>query len=127
MSFFSQRPLIVPAVVAVLMLIGTAGSRPLWYFNLLRWVVCATAVALAVHGSSTNKVWAAWVFGALAVLFNPVVPVHFARKTWQPIDAAAGIAFVVGAVLLKTVSVHQNAGPNSEKPSNLGGATNFEV
>jgi hypothetical protein len=111
LSFLTRRPLIVPAGIAVLMLIGTAGPRPHWYFHLLRWVVCTVAIVFAAYGSSTNRAWAGWVFGVLAVLFNPVVPVHLARKTWQPIDAAAGIAFVVGAVLIKTASTFQRTGP----------------
>jgi hypothetical protein len=86
------------------MLVGAAGPRPHGYFTLLRWVVSAVAVAFAAGACSTGWVWAGWLFGVLAVLFNPVVPVHLARTTWQPIDAAAGIAFVVGAVLLTTVA-----------------------
>jgi hypothetical protein len=104
--FLSRRPLLVPAVIAVLMLMsaGAVGPRSHWYFHLLRWVVCAAAVALAAYGLSTERAWAGLLFGALAVLFNPVVPVHLARKTWQPIDAAAGVAFIIGAVLLTAAS-----------------------
>jgi hypothetical protein len=127
LSFLTRRRLIIPAVIAVLMLAGTAGSRPYWYFTLLRWVVCAAAVAFAAYGASTGKVWAGWLFGVVAVVFNPVVPVHLARKTWQPIDAAAGIAFVIGAILLKTVSVFQKTGPFSKAPSESGPATDPDI
>jgi hypothetical protein len=95
-----RRPLIIPAAIAAVRLIGAVAPQPYWYFTLLRWVVCAAGVAFAAFGCSTNRVWAGWLFGTLAILFNPIVPVHLTRAAWRPIDAAAGIAFAVGAVLL---------------------------
>src|SRR5436853_537365 len=79
--------------------------------------VCAAAVAFAAYGFTTERVWAGLLFGALALLFNPVVPMHLARKTWQPIDAAAAVAFVAGAVLLKTVSDRRQPGLPAENSS----------
>jgi hypothetical protein len=113
-SFLSRRPLIVPAALAALMLVGTAGPRPRGYFTLLRWVVGAAAVAFAASGGSTGRVWAGWLFGVLAALFNPVVPVHLARTTWRPIDAAAGVAFAVGAIRLTTAPATRDRPPIRE-------------
>jgi hypothetical protein len=121
--FVAERPLLIPAAIAAALLIGATGHRPHWYFNLLRWVVCAVAVAFAIYASYTNRTWAGWVFGALAVLFNPVVPVHLARATWRPIDAAAGFAFGVGAALLTAAPGRQPTGPLAADPSGTGSAT----
>ena len=98
---FIQRPLIVPGLIAALMLFGALGSWPYSYFTLLRWVTCGIGVVFAVYAYSVGRVWTSWVFGPLAILFNPLAPVHLSRKTWPLIDVVAAIIFVVGAVLLK--------------------------
>jgi hypothetical protein len=35
-----------------------------------------------------------WTFAIVAILFNPVVPVHLTRHAWAPIDIAAAILFL---------------------------------
>ena len=68
-------------------LIATAGfafvaiaDLPYGYYRLLRWVACAVAVA--------------WALGLVALVFNPLVPVHFEKATWRVLDAAAGVSFL---------------------------------
>ncbi|HEX4592571.1 MAG TPA: DUF6804 family protein, partial [Gemmataceae bacterium] len=115
--FLARRPLILPAAVAVAMLIGAAGPRPNWYFSLLRWVVCAAAVGFAAYGSSSSRVWAGWVFGILAILFNPLVPVRLSRSTWQFIDIASAIGLAAGAILITAVSSRQRGGNRTKRPN----------
>ena len=67
---------------------------PYGYYRLLRWVVCAVAIASAVQLHRSNRLGWVWVLGAVAVLFNPLVPVHFAKSTWRVFDGAAGVAFL---------------------------------
>jgi len=38
-----------------------------------------------------------WIFAVLAVLFNPIAPVHLQRATWQVVDAGAIIVTVLAA------------------------------
>ncbi len=64
-------------------------------------MACGVGVLFAVYAYSVSRTWASWLFGPLAILFNPLVPVHLSRKTWPTIDVVAGIVFVVGAVLVK--------------------------
>jgi hypothetical protein len=35
-----------------------------------------------------------WVFGAIAVLFNPFFPIVFSRDSWQIIDFFVAIVFL---------------------------------
>jgi hypothetical protein len=95
------------------MLVGALGSWPYGYYILLRWIVCAVAIVFALHGNFVESAWAIWVFGSLAILFNPLVPVHLSRNAWAPIDVASAIAFVVGAVLLKE---EKKIGGESDQP-----------
>ena len=40
-----------------------------------------------------------WIFGILALLFNPLAPVHLQRATWQIIDWGAIGVIVIAAVV----------------------------
>ena len=44
--------------------------------------------------------WAVWLFGFIAVLFNPLIPIHLSREIWQPVDIVCGILFMVIAIIL---------------------------
>lgn len=67
---------------------------PYGYYRLLRWVVCAVAIASAIQLHGGKRQGWAWVLGAVALLFNPLVPVHFEKATWRIFDGVAGVAFL---------------------------------
>ncbi len=68
------------------------------YYTLLRWAVCAVAVGSGWAAFSVERRVEPWLYGAVALLFNPLIPVHLSRSTWQPIDIVVGIGFVVSAL-----------------------------
>jgi hypothetical protein len=37
----------------------------------------------------------------IAILFNPLAPVHLDRHTWQVFDVAGAVAFAVAVVVLE--------------------------
>ena len=96
----AQQPHLVPAIVAALMLLVALAQWPYGYYQILRWVVCATAVFVVWCSYSWNKYWAIWFFALVAVLFNPLVPVHLSRQVWRPIDIVSALAFLVSIVAL---------------------------
>lgn len=100
-DFLVRRPHLIPAAIAASMLLAAVGKWPYAYYQLMRWVVCATAVFVAYNGWTFKRVWALWVFGFVAVLFNPLVPIHIERDIWQVIDLLAAATFVSGAVVLR--------------------------
>ena len=69
-------------------------NLPYGYYRLLRWVVCAVAIASVIQLHRGQRPGWAWVLGAVAVLFNPLVPVPFGKETWRVFDCAAGVAFL---------------------------------
>ena len=68
---------------------------PYGYYRLFRWVVCAVAIASAIQLHGEKRQGWAWVLSAVALLFNPLVPVHFEKATWRVFDGAAGAVFLV--------------------------------
>lgn len=98
--FFSRRPHSIPCIIAAAMLLLALRKWPYDYYRLLRFVTCAVAVLVAYCAYAWRKWWAAWLFGFVAVLFNPLLPIHLKRQTWQVIDPAAAALFLVAAILL---------------------------
>ena len=97
----TQKPHIIPCVIAALMLLGALGDWPYGYYQLLRWITCGVAVFVAYMAYKWQKIWAVWVFGFVAVLFNPLIPIHLSREIWQPIDAVSALLFFTIALVLK--------------------------
>ena len=67
---------------------------PYGYYRLLRWVVCAVAIASAIQLHGVKRQGWAWVLGTVALLFNPLIPMHFEKATWRVFDGAAAVAFL---------------------------------
>lgn len=79
-----------PAALAGIMCM--AGMLPLsyGYFQALRWVVGIVCLLGSGHFFRKGKNVFAWSFVAISVLFNPIVPFHFRKETWQIIDLICG-------------------------------------
>lgn len=95
----ARRPHLIPAVIAALMLLAALGDWSYGYYQLLRFVVCgagAYAAWLSYHFS--KYVWAVWLFGFVAILFNPLAPVHLSREIWQLVDLACAVLFIAAAI-----------------------------
>ncbi|MCH8275343.1 MAG: hypothetical protein IH851_11195 [Armatimonadetes bacterium] len=99
-EFLAKRPHMIPAIAAAAMLFYATGDHPYGYYQLLRVVVCVSALVATWVAVQEEIVWAIWVFGAIAVLFNPLIPVHLNKETWRYIDGLSGVLFVVGGVLV---------------------------
>ncbi|HAL24889.1 MAG: hypothetical protein UX49_C0021G0022 [Candidatus Wolfebacteria bacterium GW2011_GWC2_46_275] len=85
-------------IIAALMLFFAIGSHPYSYYQILRWVVCGVALYNAyIYKEKKQDVWM-WIFGIMAVVFNPLFPFFFERGTWQNLDLIAGIVFVVNII-----------------------------
>ncbi len=96
-----DRPHLMPALVAATMLVVAVAELPYGYYQILRWVVCGVAIYIAYMSYRWGKVWATWVFGFLAALFNPIVPVHLTKEIWQPIDTISAMWFWSSTLFLK--------------------------
>ncbi len=84
------RALIAALLIAVLPL-------PYGYYELLRLVAC---------GLSSWAAWGSWqvglqnragCWGLLALIYNPIVPVHLDKPTWIVINLASAVA--IGCLL----------------------------
>jgi hypothetical protein len=96
-----NRPHLIPSLIVALMLLGALADWPYGYYQLLRIATCGVAVYIAFMAYSWQKIWATWLFGFIALLFNPFIPVHLSRELWQPIDVICALLFLAFAFALK--------------------------
>lgn len=74
------------------------------YYVLLRIVVTAVFGYAAYVAFSRDENLLPWLYGLVAVMFNPVIQVHLPKEVWVPIDIAAGVFLLVtsGRIQSKT-------------------------
>jgi len=110
----SHRPHTVPALIAAIMLLIAIAPLPYGYYQFLRWIVCGVAVYIAVSAYGWDKKWATWTFIAVAVLFNPIFPIHLSREVWFPIDIVGSLLFGFSPLYLtKPIDAQEDQASNS--------------
>ena len=91
-------------LAAALVLIVAAFPLPYGYYTFARIVTCLACALLAYSAYRTTPPAVLWTgaFALLAVLFNPVIPIHLTKKIWMLLDLGAAavilghLAFVRG-------------------------------
>lgn len=79
---------------AVILFIALA-DNPYGYYQFLRWAVMIIAGYTAYIAYKKQRTGWAWVFGIMAVLFNPIFPFYLSKDTWQLIDIGSAILFFI--------------------------------
>jgi len=105
-----KRPHLIPAIIAALMLLGALAPWPYGYYQVLRFVVCGVSIYVAVIAYDWQKIWVTWLFGFVAVLFNPLISIHLPRELWQPIDVICALLFVVIVFIMKKPTAEKQEG-----------------
>jgi hypothetical protein len=86
----NNRLLLIPTGMLLLALF----PLPYGYYTLLRIVIFGVAVWTALIAYDIKKMWAVWLFGFVAVLFNPFIPIRLDRNIWAVIDVATALLFL---------------------------------
>ncbi len=96
----SDRKNIALGVSAVLLLVALINGLPYGYFTFMRIIVCISAIYSAwVMYNEGDEKWI-WFFGIIAILLNPIVPIHLDREVWVWIDGVVGI-LLLGFTFIK--------------------------
>ncbi|MGH7901122.1 MAG: DUF6804 family protein [Thermodesulfobacteriota bacterium] len=91
-----------PALTSSIMLIlAVFEGWPYGYYTLLRLVVCGSASYVAFISYSIDKKNWMWVMVFIALLFNPLIPIHLDKTTWLLIDIIVALLFIVVLFKLK--------------------------
>lgn len=86
-------PRLVWLLPSVMLIIALA-KLPYGYYTLLRIVVTVCAIVLAAEIKKRDNIGAWFVaFVFVALLFNPLIPIHLTRGVWAPIDVGCALMF----------------------------------
>jgi hypothetical protein len=87
----------------ILLLLGIPTGWPDSYYILLRWAILISSAVVA-YGFYKSKLkgWAL-VFGAIAILFNPIMPFYLNKSTWVILDFIGACLFFVAGYSVRKV------------------------
>jgi hypothetical protein len=90
-------------VPSVLLLLALA-PMPYDYYTMLRFVVCGASGYLAWRHFAVIKLHP-WTVGliAMAILFNPIIPIRFSRGIWAAIDVGCALVFLVNMKKMRKI------------------------
>lgn len=88
-------------VAVVFLFLALFNGLPYGFFTLLRFVVFVLSSYIAWMTYEEQKEKWVWIFGFLAVLFNPFIVIHLNREIWSVIDFIVGVFMIVSVFVLK--------------------------
>lgn len=92
---------IIARIIAAILLIFAIDKHPYGYYTLLRFVVCGVTAYGAYFAASIEKRGWTWILGAIAILFNPFIPIRLGRDFWAFIDIAIAVILFASLILLR--------------------------
>lgn len=93
----------IASVISIIMLLLAIPTFwPYGYYILLRWVVALSALFLLWLAYESKKTFWLFIMGIVAILFNPIIPVHLEKETWVVIDVIVAILFLVSIFKIKS-------------------------
>ena len=92
---------IASLISMVMLLLAIPTFWPYGYYILLRWIITASALFLLWIAYDLKKVFWVISMSLIAILFNPLVPIHLDKETWVIIDFIVAILFLVSVFKIK--------------------------
>lgn len=86
----------IKIILALLMFICLA-DLPYGYFELVRFIALIAFGLLAAQASQIGRQNEMIIYGALALLFQPIFKISLGRELWNMIDVIVGIGLLISA------------------------------
>ena len=97
----AMSPRIPSLVAGVMLLLAIPPIWPYGYYTLLRLVVCAVGAYCAWYAKEQENQGWLWTMVVVAVLFNPLIPVHLTKGIWVFLNLGAAVLFFVFSKLTR--------------------------
>jgi hypothetical protein len=124
MRMDSQQPLLAQFLALVALGVALLPLGAQGYYVLLHFIISAACIYLAVCSYRLGRHNWAWVLGALAVLYNPFIPVHLDQEVWVVSNVIA--FFIIGASIRKLRRQSERM-PQSDTSTASYNPSEFEV
>ena len=87
-------------LIAAILLVYAAIYRHSYIFStLLRWICCPILAYSAVSAHQARRAAWTWIFGVLALLYNPIFRVQLNRATWTGVNWFTAVLMLVAGLL----------------------------
>lgn len=104
-------PTAVSRLCALMLLFG-ALPMPYGYYTILRLVACIVFGIAAYSTREVQPLWVSWGYAFCALVFNPVIKVHFQKEVWGLLDIAAAALLIASSKKLSSqkpvTELHRN-------------------
>ena len=80
-------------ICAAMLFLGAA-PLPYGYYSLLRLVACGVFGFAAFTAHERRKTFLPWVYGLIAILFNPIFKIHLSKGTRGSLDIVAALVLL---------------------------------
>lgn len=97
----NKKKNIILGIAALFLFVALIDGWPYGFFTLLRFTIFASAAYIAWMAYEEKKEKWVWIFGFLAVLFNPFIVIHLNREIWSVIDFIVGVFMIVSVFVLR--------------------------
>lgn len=114
-------------IVAGLLVFAGVEPHPYRFYTLLRWICCTVFAYSAFAAHERKRVPWVWVFGVLAALYNPILPVELDRSTWIIINLLTVGAILIAIGFFCASETNQQAAPKEELRDGLTQAESDEL
>jgi hypothetical protein len=93
-------------VVAIIMVSAAVLPIPYFvYYQMMNWIVVGAAILTALQASTVRCGFVFWTFMLVAVVFNPLAPLHLRADVWQIADIVAALIFLISFFVVRPPAV----------------------
>lgn len=104
-------------VASIVLFIALIDGWQYGFFTLLRFAVFSLTAYVAWLSYEASKEQAVWFCCAIAVLFNPFIPIYLSRDIWVVIDFVIGSALLASIFLFKLPVINSLPEDNANSPN----------
>ena len=81
-------------VAAIVLTLGAlVPGFPYAYYQVMNWVVMIAAIMAAKQAFRGGMNAMVFVFGFVAIMFNPIAPIYLSANVWQILDVIVALLF----------------------------------
>ena len=96
-----RRIALAPAILATIVLLAGIGAVGSDLYLLIRFLVSILALIVAVFAWQAKQWWWIGALAAVAVLWNPVVPIELERDLQLGLHYGAAVVFLAAGILIR--------------------------
>ena len=99
---------VVAKLIVAVMLFAAVGRHDYDYYTLLRCAAFGVVAFTAFQAGRLKQFGWLFVFVSVAVMLNPITPLHLKRETWAFVDAAAAVLLLVSIATIEAQAMNKS-------------------